>query len=257
MSLLKSLCPDTWDLGKKPTCNACAAGGLISFRWTDSMNNLKIRPALDAFEFSVQLRSGKRFNCKICGQPWYLDQSEEFMNFLPRARLPLVQQWNANRLTLTQKQLSELASIGRTPPDIYGNGRRYHETPCSVITKSGECIELAVVSQQSHAPFEEYRINRLASDIDTIYPSAFALPLDIRVACSQADEISMGFCPTRIQRPDGKFIILDGRENFFVSTSCKAADLRLIENLAIGTEISDGHVNQSKITYFVADLHEA
>lgn len=216
------------------------------------MANPKIRRALDTFQPIERLRWGALFKCKACDQPWYLDE-DGIMNFVPRDRLPLIREWNAHQIVLLPKHVRDLERIGRTPPDIYGNGAQFHETPCGVATKSGERIDLAIISLQRHAPFENHLQYRLASDIDEIYASPYALPLPVRIATAKADEISMGFAPTLIEEPDGKLVTLNGRQNFFVSESCKASDVALAEHRSGMKAPPEIYLLQKEVTYFVAD----
>ena len=175
------------------------------------------------------------------------------MNFVPRDRLSIIRDWNEQQIILSPAHLKELERIGRTPPDIYGNGSRFHETPCGVVTKSGERIDLSVISRQNHAPFEEQRQYRLASEIDDIYASPYALPLAVRIATSKADEIRMGLAPTLIEQPDGQLILLNWRQNFFVREGCKASDVVLAERQLDMNAPPEIYSSQKNITYFVAD----
>lgn len=253
MSLLKLLCPTTWKLGKQPVCDYCAAGGLLNFRWHESMENPKIRHSLGTFEPVQKLRWGRLFKCKACNQPWYLDEYG-LMNSVLRDRLSLIYEWNAHAIFLLPKHICELEHIGRTPPDSYGNGSQFHETPCGVVTKSGEQIDLAIISRQKHAPFEGYRQYRLASEVDEIYMSPYALPLPVRIATAMADEIHMGFSPTLIELPGGELVVLNWRQNFFVREGYKASEVILAEHKH-GIKAPPEIYSLSKnVIYFVADL---
>ena len=161
----KQLCPTSWNIGRQPDCDACAAGGLINFPWRESLANPRIRPVLGVFRPVESLRWGHLFKCTVCDQPWYLNGDGNVMHFVPRDRLSLIREWNEHPLTLSAEHLEKLEAIGRTPPDVCGNGAQFHETPCGVVTKSGERFDLAIVSRQQHAPFEELRKYRLVSEI--------------------------------------------------------------------------------------------
>ncbi|MBD8897831.1 hypothetical protein [Rhodanobacter sp. DHG33] len=139
------------------------------------------------------------------------------MNYVSPDRLELVSRWNDKPILLNPGQVSILGAIGSTPPDVYGNGSQYVETPCAVTTVHGESFDLAIVSLQKHAPYEEWRHCYLASDIKEIRPSPFALNLEVRTATSRADEIRMGFAPTVVEAPDGEVLVLNWRQNFIVS----------------------------------------
>lgn len=76
--------------------------------------------------------------------------------------------------------------------------------------RSGERIDTAIVSLQRDAPVEHWRPARLASEIAEVYPSPYALPLDVCIAGAGAPERAMGFSPSLIEMPDGKRFTLNG-----------------------------------------------
>ena len=85
------------------------------------------------------LRYGTLYRCVGCNQPWYLCGDPEFMNCVPTHRLELLKRWNEQPVVLMRPDhLSQLEKIRRTPPDVYGNGVQFHETPCAVRTIGGE-----------------------------------------------------------------------------------------------------------------------
>jgi hypothetical protein len=135
----------------------------------------------------MPLRYGTLYECGSCRQPWYLCDDPPFMHFVPRDRVELVRRWSEREIVLSAEQAAQLRAIGRTPADIYGNRSEYHETPCSVTTVQGETLDLSVVSLQRHAPFEQWRPCRLATDIREIRPSPYAHTGDERITYFVAD----------------------------------------------------------------------
>lgn len=245
-------------LGRTPDCPDCETGSLVSFNWKYAKKESRPDRIRDLSVFIVdrQLRWGALYRCKTCNKSWYLDGDAEFMNFVEEDRLPLIKQWNEHQIYLSLEQDATLDKIGRTPPDHYGNGANFHETPCTVITKSGERVDLAIISRQKHPPFEDWRQYRLASEIDEIFPSPFALPLAVRMATSVADEIRMGFAPTLVEMPNGNSVVLNWRHNFIVRSDCNAGDVVLSQrriNMDTSPEIYSSPKN---IIYFVADWPE-
>ena len=176
------------------------------------------------------------------------------MNFVPRERVGLIQEWNDHPIFIGPEYLAKLEEIGRTPPDLCGNGAQFHETPCGVLTKFGERIDLSIVSVQRHAPFEDWRQYRLASEIETIYPSPYALPLPVRTATSRADEIRMGFAPTVVELPNGQIVILNWTQNFFVREGCDASAIVLSQKRLDMKSSPEIYSPPKNITYFVADM---
>ncbi len=173
------------------------------------------------------------------------------MSVVPADRVDLILEWNNGPILLSQEYVQRLERIGATPPDSYGNGRQHKRTPCSVTTTGGERIDLAVVSIQAHAPFETHRNYRLGTEIARLDESPYALPLDVRIATSRAEEIRMGLAPTIIEMTDGKRFTLNWTTHFLVKEGYRAADARVAEgNLLPMPEIAD---EPKEIIYFVVD----
>lgn len=245
--------------GRKPDCKFCDAGSTISFNWqyaqTTTQPNAK--RDLSVFVDPKPLRYGTLYQCKACGQPWYLHGEPEFMSFVPRERMPLIQQWNGQPILLPPEQISELQKIGRTPSDQYGNGAEFCETPCAVTTVKGEQIEMAVVSMQRHAPFEDWRNYRLATEIAQVRPSPYALPLSVRVATSQADELRMGFAPTVVELPGGELAVLNWTQHFFVRQGCASSEVVISRRPLNWKKLPPVYNRPSDVVYFVADDTQA
>ena len=243
-------------LSKVPpaTCRSCGAGRMIGFNW-DYAREKGLGLDLDAFQLAENLRRGTLYQCRDCGHPWYLapDSQVKFMNAVNPDRLPLIHRWNEKPILLSPDHERKLAAIGRTPPDHYGNGKDYHQTPCGVVTTSGEKIDLAIVSQQGHAPYENGRACRLADEIGDIYPSPFALSLAVRLATTRASEISMGFAPTLVETPDGKLFTLNWTTHFFVKPGIRAGDLAVSQKGLDRQHLPEIYAGGEAITYFIAD----
>lgn len=209
-------------------CQVCRAGGLISFSWPDPPNydNDKNWRPMETLRLDRPLRYGALYRCRACARPWHLNRAEDKMSIVPEDGLELVLAWNEAEIMLSHAVLAVLVEIGRTSPDIYGNGREYVETPCGVVTHSGERVDVAIVSIQRDAPVEEWRPCRLASEIAEVYPSPFALPLEVRLATTRAEEVGMGFAPSLIVMPDGRRFLLNGTTNFISQPGYRAVDAR-------------------------------
>lgn len=243
-------------LGRDPDCRICGAGSTISFNWEYAKTNNRpdARRDLSVFTSPRQMRWGTLFQCASCAQPWYLDGDARFMNFVPRERIRLIQEWNEHSIVIGSEHRAKLEQIGRTPPDLYGNGAQFHETPCGVVTKSGERLDLTIVSVQRHAPFEEWRQCRLASEIETIYPSPHALSLPVRTATSRADEIRMGFAPTLVELPNGELVALNWTQNFFVREGCDTNAIVVSQRRLDMKNPPEIYSSPKNVTYFVADM---
>ncbi len=228
---------------------------MVSFPWESSSGPLTQTTQRDRSVFvkSRELRHGCLYRCRVCDAPWYLFGQPEIMHAVPNERLDLISKWNEHPQLLSDEFKTILQSIGRTPPDRYGNGREFNETPCCVETVHGETIERAVVSLQQHAPIEDWRNYRLASEIARIKPSASALPLAVRIATSQAEEVSMGFAPTYIESPEKEILTLNWTQHFLVKPGWDANKVALSRK-AVDTQSPPVIYNGTEgIVYFVAD----
>lgn len=250
-------------LGAPVACELCLAGRLMSFNWARANDHgprgdLKpggfTSPGRSAFDVSQPLRHGTLYRCKACGRSWYLDGDTDMMSLVPEDRVSLILAWNQHAIFLSKGISAKLDAIGRTPPDKYGNGREYREIPCGVITTSGEHVDLAIVSFQSHAPFEPWRHCRLGSEISDVYPSPYALPLPVRIATSEADETRMGLAPTVIEMPNDRLFILNWRPNFLVKDGLRAGDARVSRRrLGSGETPEIVSAPTKEVVYFIVD----
>ena len=238
--------------GKPQACGSCKTGALLSFRWDSASLGPFELPDRSVFARPAELRYGTLYECIACGQPWYLHGNPSFMHVVPRDRMDLIRRWNEQPVTFSREHLRALEAIGATPQSP-GSPKGITETPCAVATSTGERFETAIVSVQLHAPFESWRVCRLATDIADIQPSPFALPLRVRAATAKAKEVSMNFAPTIVELPDGRRWTLNGRQSFFVQNGAAASDLVLRSWWRSAPEprppIYDGY---EAVTYFVA-----
>jgi hypothetical protein len=175
------------------------------------------------------------------------------MTHVSSERLPLVLEWNRAPIQLSDDMEAALAGIRPTPPDMYGNGKERRVTPCKVTSHSGQLFEVAMVCVQLDAPVQDWMQFRLGSEIAEIADSDFALPFDVRLASSRAEEIRMGFSPSLIEMPDGKRFVLNGMTNFMVEGGYRASDSRVVEGNYFREEPRPQFLQQPDIVYFVVD----
>jgi len=248
-------------IGKEANCNFCQAGITISFNWKYALENSKsdLPKNKDLYVNPIKLKKGTLFQCKSCGGHWYLDSDEQFMNHVKDEKLETIELWSNSGQKLSSEQVEALRLIGSTPPDLYGNGSKFTETPCEVRTKNGETFECAIVSIQSHAPFEDWRDYKLASEIESISVSRYALPLEVRLKTTQADEIRMGFAPTLVQLSNGKNIILNWTTNFLKLVGVETAETTVCSERVNTSNMPEIYQTNEKVVYFIADSgdHEA
>ncbi len=242
-------------LGRSPNCKNCGSGSTISFNWEYAKTTTRPEDQRDLSVFvePKALRYGVLYKCRSCGQPWYLCGDPAFMNFVPMERLPIIERWNEQPIVLPTEFTECLAVIGATPPDIYGNRSQFQETPCAVTTIDGQEIDMAVISIQRHAPFEEWRKYDFATEIASVSLSPYALSLAVRVASSKAHEVRMGFAPTLVETGDGEVVTLNGTQNFFVWRNCKAGDVVVSQRRFDWTTAPPVYNGAKNVVYFIAD----
>lgn len=249
---IKNISTEQLGYGYGGDCRICGAGQLTMFNWPRA----KEYPSaynLYVYEFEKKLKAGSLFKCKSCNNPWYLDENELFMNFIPKKRLELIEQWNSSPIILHSEQLQILKEIGRTPPGIYANADEYRQTPCKVITKKGEVFNFAIITQQRTPPFEECYKYRLASEIQEIKVSPFVLSLEVRVATTQAIERNNGFAPTIVEKPNGQQMTFNWTEQFHDGKDCLASDIKVVKDFDDWRNYPYIHRMVAEIKYFIAD----
>ena len=242
-------------LGADPTCNACRAGEITSFNWAFA-NERGTADDVDRVAPFVpwkELRRGRLFRCNVCHQVWHLDSRSQLMTHVTEERLPLVLKWNEEPIALTEDQQAWLEQIGPTPPDTYGNWSDRRVTPCRVTTATGEVIDPAMICVQLEAPVAFGLDFRLGTEVADVTESEFALPLEVRLASSRAEEMRMGFSPSLIEMPDGKKFVLNGMTSFMAEQGYAARDARVVKGDYFSENPPPAFVQAPAITYFVVD----
>jgi hypothetical protein len=245
----------THRLGAEPHCKVCNAGALISFNWSSAQKSdrREYTEIVAHLIYWKSLRRGSLYRCSGCHEVWHLDGANEAMTHVSPARLSLVEQWGEKTIALSEKVQTQIERIGPTPPDLYGNGDQKRVTPCKVTTSSGEEIDPAMVCVQLDAPVQDHIQARLGSDIFSVSNSAFALPLDVRLASSQADEMRMGFYPSLIEMPDGKKFVLNGMTSFMDEPGYEAETARVAGGSYFSESPPPPIAKAPTVTYFVVD----
>lgn len=205
------------NLEGEASCDECQVGSLTALDWLTASSS---RPKSDepkASNFKVcsdEMKSGALLQCPACKTYWYLDERKKYLKPILESKIELVKEWGSKPIRLTGIQRLVLANIGGTPPHYYGSGsKRIVDTPCSVTTKDGDKFDFAIVSKSREAPCGK-EMFRLASEIEFVSPSPYALPLAVRQATSQAIENRMCYWPTFIELSDGSGMILNYVQNF-------------------------------------------
>lgn len=213
-------------------CPSCDGTNFINFNWefavTGNVPELAKYPKY--LVPSEKLKNGSLWKCQVCENWWYLNETQNQMNAVPKERQGLLVRWNSLPLEPLIDMVKTLSEIGATPPDIYGNGQGEIRVPCRVITKSNETYDCAWICFAQGPPLDLWPSKTfLLDEVLRIEPSPFALPKEIRVATADAEEVRMCFSPTMIEAPDRKLICLNGTNDFFVDSRYKPDEMKLAQ----------------------------
>jgi hypothetical protein len=139
--------------------------------------------------------------------------------------MPLVRHWNQSNLNIEDSALSILSTIGGVQ-DYY---KGYISIPCSIQNVAGlqHYKSLILVSKQPPFRWHEQQKIYWAQDIDTVSPSPFALPIDVRRASSEKKEEAMGFAPVSVLDKKGTEYTLGCESQFFDHNGIKGEEIRL------------------------------
>jgi hypothetical protein len=242
-------------LGVDPSCTACGAGEVVSFNWAfaHERRSLEDMERIAPLVRWKSLRRGELYRCDVCDEFWHLDGSGQTMTHVSSTRLTLILAWDREPIKLADDLDARLEQIGPTPPDVYGNCSDRRVTPCKVVTTAGEKVDPAMICFQLDAPVQDYMHFRLGSEVAGIEVSQLALPLDVRLASSRAEEMRMGFSPSLIVMPDGKKYVLNGMTSFMSESGQNASDARVFEGSFFTEDPAPPFLRSPDITYFVVD----
>jgi hypothetical protein len=155
-----------------------------------------------------RLKGGALYRCEVCRQPWFLDAHGRMLHRVPRERETLLEQWGGTALIPSNEHRAILRRIGGSGADLYGNRAGGLRFPCSVRLADGETINPALLLISTAPPIEGTAAT-LYDPAMSIEPTRFALPPAVRLATLRAEEVRMGFAPTRVSTRDGRGFVLN------------------------------------------------
>jgi hypothetical protein len=121
--------------------------------------------------------------------------------------------------------------------------------------RSGERIDPAVVWITKRPPIDVFtgRI-RLYQNIGAVEPSRFALPMDVRRATVLAQEIRMGFSPTRVVATTGRPFVLHWATSLLYQDGVTGSEIRLSPKpFRMDESVTVAEADFTHATYFFAD----
>ena len=212
-------------MAKCPTCDKTP---YISFNWDYACEGKDCDMAALAgkLQHCRTLKFGSLHQCTECGLYWFLDDDGFCMHRVTPEKNESLFAWADCVLVPTDDMISRFNDIGATGPDQYGNGKGEIKIPCAIETESGDSYDRALILITKMPPIADWQKSTvLANVVAAIRRSDFALPLDVRLATLNADEIRMGFAPTRVQANDDRYFILNWSPNFFSYGPLKGSDI--------------------------------
>jgi hypothetical protein len=195
-------------------CQACRADQISGFI-IDSFPELE---PVEAMKF------GELYKCTKCYNYWFLDDDKIWLSRIKDELLPLVHQWSRETSALDAAILSALVEIG----GAQSRGGGDIDIPCSAKNTLGQQFETAMVVITKQPPLYHTKIPLYrASELASVTPSPFALPLDVRQASAAKEEVSMGFAPTGIIDTRGQEYTLCQQSDFFQKNGVSGEQIKL------------------------------
>lgn len=213
---------------KSGDCPACDRNRYISFNWkfARSGSNTDLSIIAAQLRHIKSLKFGELYQCKTCQGHWYLDANGLMMKRVPKERVSLLHTWDAARIAPPTEMTNALRDIGGTESDRYGNGKGSIKFPCAIETVDGGSFDLALVLITKEPPIADWQKTvLLGGEVRAISPSSYALPIDVRLATLDADEVRMGFAPTVIESRDGHRFVVNWANDFFLHGSTLGSDI--------------------------------
>ncbi len=241
-------------------CGVCDEPPHIAFNWQYARENRdpKLHALFDQLKQVKNLKFGQLYICHNCGLNWVLDDERYVMTRVPNDRRDILNEWNENQLSIEPEHLQILDAIGGTAPRYCMGHDGVIAIPCAISLHSGERIDPAVVWITKRPPIDDFisRI-RLFRDISTVEASRFALPVDVRCATVLAQEVSMGFSPTRVVTTNGTPYVLHWATSLFHQDGITGSEIHLsTKPFRKDESISIAEADSTYATYFFADWFE-
>lgn len=168
---------------------------------------------------------GTLYNCSFCGRSWFQTDDKKRIDLIQERLLPLSHYWNQTSLSVDAAHLHKLAHIGGTHNPYY----QYIGVPCSVRNASGQRHDKALVMFGRQPPYFWYRPEAVhwAGEIVEVAASPYTLPLEVRRATFEKQEIAMGFATVGIVDPQGCEYTLSCQSYFFDWKGVRGEEIRL------------------------------
>lgn len=212
------------------SCQVCDPKPYICFNWKYAQEgkNQELARFTSHLQPIRPLKLGQLYQCPTSQKYWFLDDTNSFMHSVPADKVELLWQWDRRTLVLTGAQTEVLSKIGAIGLDGYGAGTSELRIPCTIRRTQDEFYDPALVIVTKLPPIQRWqRRVMLGNENDVIAQSDFALPLSVRIATRNAEEINMGFAPTLVKSSDTQYFVLSGPKQIISHGPLKGKDISL------------------------------
>ncbi len=238
-------------------CKVCDDPPHTAVNWQYAQENRghQLHAFFEQLKEVKSLKFGHLYACQLCGLNWVLDDDRYAMTRVPNDRRGILNEWNENQLSLEEEHLRILDGIGGTAPKYWIGHQGVIAIPCVISMRSGERIDPAVVWITKRPPIDVFtgRI-RLYQNIGAVEPSGFALPMDVRRATVLAQEIRMGFSPTRVVATTGRPFVLHWATSLLYQDGVTGSEIRLSPKpFRMDESVTIAEPDFTHATYFFAD----
>jgi hypothetical protein len=238
-------------------CKVCDDPPYMAFNWqfAQKHEDHKLHSLFAQLKLMKSLKFGQLYSCQLCGLNWVLDDNLQTMTRVPNDRRNILNEWNDKQLSVGPEHLRVLDAIGGTAPNYWIGHTDLIEIPCAISMQSGERIDPAVVWITTRPPVDIFTSRlRLYQNIGAIEPSLFALPMDVRRATVFAQEISMGFAPTRVVSAKGRPFVLHWATSLLAQDGITGSEIRLsAKPFRIDESVTIAEADSTLATYIFAD----
>ncbi len=203
----------------KVGCPVCHEKNIIGFG-ADYLES-KFDSRISEFDKIANIQT---YQCSICKSTFY-KEGEMFQRFAD-GQMETLKEFSKRKLTLSNKQKSELEAIGLT-----SDWSMNMLAPAKVTLKNGMQLDFATVRVSKQPPIGYYvdHFKRLIfiDEIEKIEPSNYGISKEIREKAKDAKEMRMGFYPVTLMDNHGKKIVINGQVLFFKNGEISGSDLNL------------------------------
>jgi hypothetical protein len=252
-----------------PGCARCDGSTQAGALWFDWRQALQGKGEFQKYPKYLRrvgtTKGGERHVCSVCSAPWFLQGDRglhRMMMMVPQTCEPQFEAWCKNKLVCPAPILAMARSIGGAPPDFEDEADEV-KIPCSVTMRSGEHVELAVLSfsrlppiPSAAEPSEKRARFRLVDELASIAPSRFALPRRVRLASAltRLPSVDRDWLTTTVVNRQGKRFQLSRGTLFFDHGGVVGEELRLAYR-SDGMRVPDKP--HGPVTVFTADWFDA